>query len=82
MSRAVVTTAERARSCLWGRWRCLPGGGQEALLVLASHRDVVAKHDGLWPISVMSSLRLTHSPMRALAPTVLTTTVWWVTVLS
>ena len=54
MSRAVVTTAEWARSCLWGRWRCLPGGGQEALLVLASHRDVVAKHDGLWPISVMS----------------------------
>jgi len=36
----------------------LPGGGQEALLVLASHRDVVAKHNGLWPTSVMSSLRL------------------------
>jgi hypothetical protein len=82
MSRAAVTTAEWARSCLWGAMVMSAGGGQEALLVLASHRDVVVKRNGLWPTSVMSSLRLTHSPMRALAPTVLTTTVWWVTVLS
>jgi hypothetical protein len=32
-----------------------PAVARKALLVLASHRDVVAKHDGLWPTSVLSS---------------------------